>query len=209
MEWTRSETIGMSSISCVFCRGLGLRKTEKLGEERPCGCVLRSIFKACLHRYRHCIETAGKVRPVLYEFSGAPRGGRFYGRKYEEFVADFISISRRTLDEAQFAVLTLHFIQGEDWKSCSAKLGLSKGNFFHAVYAIQEKLGRAFRETAPYGIYPLDEYFSGTATRKVAVVTPPPDHCAPVLEMPKRGISAPGPLPRAEARKAGGTRKAA
>lgn len=191
MEWTRSETIGMASASCVFCRGLGLRTTEKLGEEKPCGCVFRGIFKACLNRYRHCIATAGKLKPVTYEYSGAPTGGRFFGRKQEEFIADFELIGRRTLEPLEIEVLKLHFVQGHDWKVCTGKLDISKGNFFHTVYLVQEKLGRAFRETAPYALYPIDEYFSGLATRKVAVITQraPRENAQKekkVLEMPRR-----------------------
>jgi hypothetical protein len=50
---------------------------------------------------------------------------------------------------------------GADWKLCSRKLGIDRGNFFHAVYRIEQKLGRVFRELEPYPLFPVDEYFNG------------------------------------------------
>jgi hypothetical protein len=41
-------------------------------------------------------------------------------------------------------------------------MNLDRGSFFHTVYRIEQRLGRAFAETRPYSIYPLDEYFGGT-----------------------------------------------
>lgn len=39
---------------------------------------------------------------------------------------------------------------------------MDRGNFFHEVYRIQQKLGRIYRELEPYSLFPLDEYFGGT-----------------------------------------------
>ncbi len=50
---------------------------------------------------------------------------------------------------------------GADWRLCERKLKLDRGNFFHTIYRIEQKLGRAFRETQPYGLFPVDEYFHG------------------------------------------------
>jgi len=50
---------------------------------------------------------------------------------------------------------------GADWRLCTRRLGMDRGNFFHMVYRIEQKLGRAFRELKPYALYPLDEYFHG------------------------------------------------
>ena len=38
---------------------------------------------------------------------------------------------------------------------------MDRGNFFHAVYRVKQKLGKVFRELQPYGLYPLNEYFHG------------------------------------------------
>jgi hypothetical protein len=40
-------------------------------------------------------------------------------------------------------------------------LKMDRGNCFHAVYRIEQKLGRAFRELEPYALFPLDEYYNG------------------------------------------------
>ena len=92
----------------------------------------------------------------------AGRDGKVvWGRKDEEYVADFCLVSRRTLDEFEYKVFKYHFLLGADWKLCTRKLRIDRGSFFHAVYRIEQRLGRVFRELEPYGLFPLDEYFRG------------------------------------------------
>jgi len=50
MEWTRSTTIGLASLSCQ-CGGLGLVGGRK-GTVNPCPCGLRKIFRTCWNRYK-------------------------------------------------------------------------------------------------------------------------------------------------------------
>jgi hypothetical protein len=76
-------------------------------------------------------------------------------------MADFCLVSRRTLDDFEYKVFKFHFLLGASWKLCIGRLGIDRGNFFHAVYRIEQKLGRVFRELEPYGLFPLDEYFRG------------------------------------------------
>ena len=38
---------------------------------------------------------------------------------------------------------------------------MDRGNFFHSVYRIEQRLGRMFRELQPYLLFPLDDYFHG------------------------------------------------
>jgi hypothetical protein len=94
----------------------------------------------------------------------AAGGRRVVSRKKEEYMADFCLIARRTLGELEHRVLRYYFLMGADWKLCSRRMGLDRGSFFHVVYRIEEKLGRAYVETEPYGLFPLDDYF-GVATR--------------------------------------------
>jgi hypothetical protein len=92
----------------------------------------------------------------------AGREGRLiWGRKDEEYIADFCLVSRKALDELEYKVFKFHFLLGADWKLCTRQLKLDRGNFFHTVYRIEQKLGRIFRELEPYGLFPLDEYFHG------------------------------------------------
>jgi hypothetical protein len=84
-----------------------------------------------------------------------------WGRKDEEYIADFCIIARRTLDPEEHRLFRYHFLLGADWKLCSRKLQMDRGNFFHAVYRIEQKLGRALREVQPYALFPLDDYYNG------------------------------------------------
>ncbi len=93
----------------------------------------------------------------------AGRDGRLtWGRKDEEYVADFCLVSRKALDELAYKVFRFHFLLGADWRLCTRQLNIDRGTFFHEVYRIEQKLGRVFRELEPYSLFPLDEYFHGT-----------------------------------------------
>lgn len=92
-------------------------------------------------------------------FVAGPQRRLTWGRKDEEYIADFYLVSKRHLTEAEFRLFKFHFLYGADWKLCCRKMKIDRGNFFHAVYRIQQNLGRVFRDLQPYGLYPIDEYF--------------------------------------------------
>jgi hypothetical protein len=157
----RSLLIGMALAKCAHCRGTGL----VLGSEQVCRCVDRSVFRACLNRFQYCEAGAECVAPVALESAGisGPRGRTSYGRKNEEYTADFYLVAKRSLpDPVEWGVFRLHFQLGRDWKVCCRALGINRGNFFHTCYRVEAKLGRVFRELKPYPMYPHDEYFHGT-----------------------------------------------
>jgi hypothetical protein len=160
MEWSRSETLALALHHCTQCHGSGLRLARK-GVLAPCNCVLRSIFRICYNRFIKCATQERHLSRTSVE----PHAGRSrpttWGRKDEEYIADFCLVSRRALTEFEYKLFRYHFLLGADWKLCTRKLGIDRGNFFHAVYRIEQKLGRVFRELEPYGLYPLDEYFHG------------------------------------------------
>ena len=160
MQWTRSDTIALANQLCTRCHGLGLRGMGWTSQQ-PCNCVLRTIFRACYARFRYCATQEKHMSRASLEFI-AGREGRFaWGRKDEEYMADFCLVSRRTLDEFEYKLFKFHFLLGADWRLCTRRLEIDRGNFFHAVYRIEQKLGRVFRELRPYGLFPLDEYFHG------------------------------------------------
>jgi hypothetical protein len=105
-----------------------------------------------------------------------------WGRKDEEYAADFVLVSRRTLTPEEYRIFNFHFLLGADWKLCTRKMKMSRGNFFHAVYRIQQRLGRVFSELKPYGLFPLDEYFATTVNSAKPIPMPlqPPPGCVPV-----------------------------
>jgi len=160
MEWTRSDTITLAKQSCAQCHGLGLRSGIK-GKPSPCNCVLRAVFRACYARFRYCATKEKYMSKATPELIAGREGRLTWGRKDEEYIADFCLVSRKALDDLECKVFRFHFLLGADWKLCTRKLNIDRGNFFHAVYRIEQKLGRVFRELEPYGLFPLDEYFHG------------------------------------------------
>ena len=175
MEWNRSETVALAKHSCALCHGLGLHLGRR---ERviPCNCVLRAIFRACYSRFRHCVGKEKYMSKISLEFVPGREHSFSWGRKDEEYVADFVLVSRRTLPEFEYKVFNFHFLLGADWSLCCRRLAIDRGTFFHAVYRIERILGRTFRELEPYGLFPLDEYFHGGVRKGPTVIrsTPPP-----------------------------------
>lgn len=117
-----------------------------------------------------------------------------WGLKDEEYIADFCLVSRRTLSEPEYRLFKYHFLLGADWKLCCRKLNIDRGTFFHAVYRIEQKLGRTFRELEPHALFPLDEYFSGTGRTKA---TPISTFKVETEELPKPRTILKFPLKRA------------
>src|SRR5581483_7232041 len=149
MKWDRTDTIGLAQLSCSSCHGYGLRLVRK-GKEVPCRCVFRAAFRACYNRFRDCVAATGHIGTVSLERCNGRDGRRVYSRKREEYMADFCLVSRRVLDELEYQIFRFHFLLGADWKLFCRRLGMSRGLFFHAVYRIEEKLGRTFAELEPF-----------------------------------------------------------
>jgi hypothetical protein len=160
MEWSRSETLALANHDCTHCHGSGLR----LGRGKvcaPCNCVLRTIFRMCFTKFMCCATQEKYLSRVSLEPHCGRKRPSTWGRKDEEFLADFCLVSRRVLDAGEHRLFRYHFLLGADWKLCTRKLRLDRGSFFHAVYRIEQKLGRAFRELQPYALFPIDEYYNG------------------------------------------------
>jgi hypothetical protein len=175
MEWNRSTTLGLAKASCAHCHGFGLRVIRK-GTEVPCNCVFRAVFRACYNRFRECTQREKYISTVSLEFCRGRDGRKSYARKTEEYIADFCLVSRRTLDDFEYRIFKYHFLLGADWKLCCRQMKIDRGTFFHAVYRIQQKLGRVFADLEPYSLYPLDEYFGGTIRKdSLAALRKPPE----------------------------------
>lgn len=160
MEWTRSQTLALASHSCAQCRGSGLRLAKTI-DVSPCNCVLRAIFRICYDRFIRCVEQERHLSKVTLEPDRGRTRPSTWGRKDEEYIADFSLIARRTLTDFEYRLFRFHFLLGADWNLCARQLKVDRGNFYHAVYRIEQKLGRTFRELEPYALFPLDEYFNG------------------------------------------------
>ena len=130
---------------------------------QPCNCVFRAIFRACFARFRECVGQEKYIsRVTLDPLPGRDSRGT-WGRKDEEYIADFCLVSRRMLTEFEHRIFKYHFLLAADWRLCCRRLKMDRGSFFHAVYRIQQRLGKAFRELEPYSLYPTNEYFHGAA----------------------------------------------
>jgi hypothetical protein len=173
MEWTRSEAVALAMHNCTQCHGIGLRSRN--GElSQPCNCVLRSIFRVCYKTFRRLVTQERYLSRVSLEPGIGRERRNTWGRKDEEFIADFHLVTRRHLDDFEYKVFKYHFLLGADWGLCSKRLGIGRGNFFHAAYRIQAKLGRVFRELEPYPLFPIDEYFHGPSRIDIAALRPKP-----------------------------------
>lgn len=158
MEWNRSAALSLARLSCTTCSGEGIKK-EKRGRIIPCSCVLRAVFRACYARFRVCVGKEKYMSRVSFEHFGGKERRMMWARKDEEYAADFHLISRRVLDPFHYRVFSCHFLLGGDWKLCCRQLNMDRGQFFHAVYRVQEILGQVFYELEPYGLYPPRDYF--------------------------------------------------
>jgi len=161
MNWDRSQTIALAKVHCTHCHGYGMRPGRN-DREVPCNCVFRAIFRACYARFKQLATQEKHLSRVSLEFGRGKESRLTYGRKCEEYLADFCLVSRKALGPLEYDLFRYHFLLGADWKLCCWRLKMSRGDFFHMVYNVENKLGRVFRELEPYGLYPLDEYFNGT-----------------------------------------------
>jgi hypothetical protein len=113
---------------------------------------------------------------VRLEFCRGREGHRAYSLKREEYMADFCLVSRRTLDDFEYRLFRYHHLLGADWRLCCRQLKMERGDFFHALYRVEQKLGKVFAELEPYPLYPLRDYFNsvvqkhdiGTAARSIS-----------------------------------------
>lgn len=152
--WDRSICLSWGNQACTRCFGLGVNTNARCKTTQPCECVLRRIFRACYGKFRR-IQT----RQILAQPRAASRFGLTWSRPREEFCADFLLIAKRKLTTDEWKIFRLHWLLGGDWRIGRILLHIDRGNFFHAVYRIERKLGRAYAETKPYGIFPIGDYF--------------------------------------------------
>lgn len=149
----------LARLRCVDCMGCGLYISRD--QWVVCNCVLRAVFRQCLYAWQE-FKAQESYRPAVLDVrSGKPRRW-LWGRKDIEYVADFELVGRRSLYGVDKQIFELHFLGGLMWYQCIPRLEvwLTRGNFFHAVYRVEQKLGRVFCELRPYPLYPIDEYFS-------------------------------------------------
>jgi hypothetical protein len=78
-----------------------------------------------------------------------------------QYPLDVVLTARRVLTPFQYTAFKIHLL--DRMEQPYRVLKVSKHRFWSRVYAIEAKLGRAFRATRPYPLYPLDQYFAGVS----------------------------------------------
>ena len=196
MEWNRTDTLPIADHQCSLCHGLGLRG-GRLDATQPCNCTLRSIFRICYQKFQMSAVKEKSLTTVTFDGASTRSRRAVWGRKDEEFVADFMLVAKRTLNRAEHQLFRFHYLLGADWRLCCKRLNVDKGQFFHGVYRVEQKLGRVLRELQPYPLYPIDEYFNGITLEHRALRTV--QQRLNVLYPPLKGEQIPLDLPDTKA----------
>jgi hypothetical protein len=140
MNPTWDGEIGLANAACKSCGGYG-RRTSGTKHSRGgiCNCVLRAIFRTVFRRWQRAgCQSKPSFRAILLR-------------------CDFELAAARSLKASDLSIFKLHFVAGGDWRSCCKALHLDRGDFFHAVYRVEETTGRALLAR---GIFPLFTYFN-------------------------------------------------
>jgi hypothetical protein len=77
------------------------------------------------------------------------------------------------LDDYEHRIFRYHFVLGADWRLCTRMLKMDRGNFFHIVYRIQQKVGRAFAETDPIRSFRYRNTSTWRSASRSAAADPP------------------------------------
>ena len=131
------------------------------------------MFRACYARFRTLVDSERSLSRVTLDRNPQGRQRGVWGRKREEFIADFQLIARRILDPWHSRLFRLHHILGADVALCARRLRVSRAIVYHGVYRLEALLGLAFATTEPYALYPLDDYFHKRSAQPVAALDPP------------------------------------
>lgn len=137
---------------CSACFGLGYVALQRRKEPwAVCKCAYRAMFRQCFGKYRRLGFDMESGRALAIK---TRRGHTYYpGIDYR---ADFWLAAKRVLEAREWQVFVLHKIQGHDWHMCCRVLKLDRGVFFHAVYRLEEQLGKALMERE---LWPVGKYF--------------------------------------------------
>lgn len=142
-----AQCLALSRYQCAICNGTGLTGSA---QQLTCGCVNRGAFCSVVRR-------VVAIRASEFGYPGPRRGARNWSWPRLELCADVERIARKHLTPVEWKVFRLNSLEGWDWHTGVRQTGLNKGDYFHAIYRIQAKLGAAFSAA---GLCPVDEYLS-------------------------------------------------
>ena len=150
--------IALAKADCTKCMGRGVRLSTN-ATRVYCGCVYRCVFRMCVQKYRQLQRGERWVSRVCLDGQSRTRKKWSWGRPNEEFCADLYLISRSRLSTWEWRLFEGFHLGDLSWRQLCRSLNVDRGKFFHAVYRVEERLGRAYWETKPYSLYPISEYF--------------------------------------------------
>lgn len=165
MNHKQSTAIALASVGCSRCDGLGIIKSKAAGDEMDgatCRCVNIATFRDCHNRFKACADKPRHLsQPTMMRSHGA-NAIRSWGRKNEEFIADFVLIAARVLCRGtkEHQLFTFRYLLGADIALVQRRMRITPAEYGRMDAHVIQVLGRAFRETEPYSLYPIDEYFS-------------------------------------------------
>ncbi len=178
------EVLALASMQCEKCAGAGfLLDVKGLSTGTVCRCVNRRVFEVCYRKFRECVNKPKHLSQVTMTRMSGPRGGRpLYGRVNEEYIGDFWLMAKRILrvHSFEYQFFRFHFLLGADQSLVCRRLKLTRAEFFNAKDRIVCRLGRAFHETEPFGLYPLDEYWGSWERGPVTPCAPAEGQFTPV-----------------------------
>lgn len=162
--WPREIALALADPRCGRCRGLGMVLMRHEGRDvqmKPCSCAARRAFRDVMRRYRALAARSGMHSKAIFnEVGSGTRRARAYARPVEEFLADVEIVIRRTLSADDLRLWRLRHVAGGTIGTAATALELAWGTAQWRVYRLEELAGRAFVETRPHAVWPVEQYFA-------------------------------------------------
>lgn len=172
------EIRALAKARCETCMGLGQRLNLKTGQPQgPCRCAIFRLFRICHNKYRDCGRNMEHYSAVSFTRTGGGPGGRNFGRKNEEYRADFFLIASRTLRRgtAEHRFFKIRYIEDNGRAETQRALHLTRAEYDRLDDRVVYAAGKAFMTNEPSTIYPFDSYFSTIIHRDIPANIPASD----------------------------------
>jgi hypothetical protein len=145
-KWDRSNVLALAKEDCTQCRGFGLRERAATGRKHPAIVYSGRYFAPATRAFDIAASGEKHVSHARLEQVNGKEHRHTWGMKDEEFMADFCLVAKRYLTPLEHRIFRFHYLLGADWKLCCRQMKMDRGDFFHTVYRLQQKLGRIFKE---------------------------------------------------------------
>lgn len=162
--WPREIGLALADPRCGHCRGMEmvlLRHPDREARLKPCACAARRAFRDVMRRYQALAARSGMHSKAIFSEVGAgPRRAKAYTRPVEEYLADVEIVLRRVLSADELRLWRLRHAGGRTIGEAARAMGLIVPTAQWRIYHLEEKAGRAFVETRPHALWPVEQYFT-------------------------------------------------